>query len=248
MGAKADVVSVKGAAAGELPMDCEVVGYQKTNGEYGKIYDRDARGIKRWTAKGRKAVAEGAGYMPPLDEPWKMPEWWNLHMSQKCPEHILKLAEETMPEDLKEDEAPSEPALESVDLSGVEGVNDMGLSLMQKVVAVRGKELAAAYAAGRGVDINSAEKRLNDAVKSLRMLEKTQADMAKSGGALLSKDMVRSEIVPVVNRLSTSFLPAIIRAIQRVAPQVSREDARAVAVEERDACFTVLKGSLLEVA
>lgn len=248
MGKKADVVSVKGAAADELPMDCEVVGYQKTNGEYGKIYGRDARGIKRWTAVGRKAVAAGSGYMPPLDEPWKMPDWWADHMKHTCPGEMLKLADETRPDDLKEEEAPSEPALESVDLDDVQGVNDMGLSLMQKEVTLSGKRLALAYEKGDRIKINTAKKDLADAVKTLRMLEKTQADMAKSGGSLVSKDVVRSEIVPVVNRLSSSFLPAMMKAVQRLAPSLSREEIRAVCVEERDACFTVLKGSLLELA
>ena len=248
MRAKADVVSVKGAAAGELPMDCEVVGYQKTNGEYGKIYDRDARGIKRWTAKGRKAVADGAGYMPPLDEPWKMPEWWDLHMSQKCPDHILKLADETMPEDLKEDEAPSEPALESVDMDDIEEVGDMGLGLMRKEVALAGTKLALARKNRDRHEIRAAKSDLEDAVKTLRMLEKTYADMAKSGGDLVSRNQIGQEVKPGIIRLSSSFLPAMMKAVHRLAPSLSREEVRVVCVEERDACFSVLRGTLLDVS
>lgn len=244
----AQVVSNKLGSDGELPMAVEVIGYQKVYSTYAEIYGRTVRVIKRWVKIGRDALEQGRGSMPPMDEPWRMPEWWQHHMKHKVPDDIRELAEKTRPESLDEIQQDVTQNHESLDMTSVQGVNDMGLEMMQKVVAVRGNQVAEAYAIGNDQLISKAERNLSDAVKTLRMLEKTQADMAKSGGAMVNKKAAETEFAQAISRLSSAILPAMLKVAQLVAPDKDRDELRDICIRERDNCFSVVKNNLLGAA
>lgn len=232
MGSALQPSSVKVLKDGELPMSVRVVGYQQGLNWYADFYGVSDRTVKRW-----KAIGKEKGEMPPLDDVKMFVEWWSIRMKHKCPENILRL----VPAEVVE----PEQRLESVDLGSLEGVSDMGLSSMRQIVQVRGKAVTDAYLKGNDVQISQAEKRLESTIKTLRMLEKTASDMEKAGGDLASRSQIRSELAPMITRLSTSILEAMVKAAQKIAPEVERDRILAVCTVERDSCFNILRGELV---
>lgn len=227
------VSGVKVLGDGELPMNVEVTGYQHAVKYYADFYGVSDRTVKRWKTVGRKC-----GELPPLDDVVRFVDWWGVRMTHRVPDNIMRLLPAVAPK--------VEEKLDSVDLGGVAEITDMGLSTMRRVVAVKAKAVTDAYEVGDSGKISRAEKDLEGAVKTLRMLEKTHADLAKAGGDLVSKSWVRAELGPMMGRLSSSVLVAMIKAAQILAPDAGRDAVRAVCVGERDKCFSVVRGELVK--
>ena len=230
-----DPVSEELLTGDDLPLVVSIKGYQKKASWYADFYGVSERTVKRWKEVGRKC-----GEMPQLDDVVKFVEWWSVHMKHKVPESILKLLPAEPEAEL--DPVAAEP-VNPLDLDSFDEVSDMGLSMMRKVVSVNGRELSEAYMKGSGV--SRAQKDFDSSVRSLRALEKTHADLAKSGGDLVSKKAVQSELAPIIGRMSSSFLEAMVRVVQTVSPGVERDDALAVCKPERDRCFNALRGELV---
>lgn len=228
----------------ELPLVVSVQGYQRGVVFYAEFYSTTDRTIKRWKAVARKAGKR----LPPLDDPVDMVVWWGEVMSHKVPDKLLVRAEEVIGDvvdDIDAVDDDEEVFRDAVNLGEVEVVGDMGLDTMRRVVGVRISAVAAAYQSGKESDITGAERRFEGAVKTLRMLEKTQADMAKAGGDLVSKTWVRAELGPMLMQLSSSVLEAMIRGGEKLSPGLSREEALEAFTPERDKCFRVLRGELV---
>ena len=228
--------TLESLGAGELPMKVMVAGYQREIKWYAEFYGVAERTVKRW-----KKIGKEKGELPPLDDVLKFVAWWRVRMKHKVPNNILRLVPEEEPEP-KVEEAPT---LESVNLDSIGETSDMGLSTMRKVVHMRSQEVGKAYESGVASKISTAVRELEGASKVLRMLEKTQADLIKAGGDLVSKKEVQAELAPMINRLGNSFLEAMVRAARTLNPEMERDDVLAVCEPERDKCFSVLRGELV---
>ncbi len=228
------------SAQTELGMEVERKPGSRTAAEYGARYGLSVRQVMRYRKRGRD-VEES----PPFDDPLALLAWCERWMTYKPAAGIRKAAEEaqlsnwTVDESMKE--AETVETVPSVDIGDVEGVVDLGLPTMRKIVAVKGQALSQAYAGEDKGARRTAEKEFNEAVESLRKLEATQLQLAKAGGDLVPWDEVEAMISSQAARLGDEVLVGMLRFGKKLAPEMDGATLRKLAEMTRDEVFQVFK-------
>jgi hypothetical protein len=206
--------------------------YLKPLEEYEEIFETKKRGIKKWIARGKAAIREkiqGAS-LPPLDEPEKMKDWWARHMSQRCPDKILRLALEAQTQGATAGAAGNR----SIDVKSFDLEEDDVTKQARGFLAAAAHNLTQAYTGGQDADIERGSRRWDKAMDSFKKAEATARAAAKQRGDLISRPELFSEmstLLETVRNVQNTMSRRIRARLGELPPEL---DARLDAVIEAE--------------
>lgn len=182
---------------------------------------------------------KAVGEVVPWENASKLLEWWEKWQSTKARAWLLNRVERDEGDliDEVEKQEPKEP----VDFEGVEGTGDMGLSVLRKVVELKGMELAKAYEKGEGVDL--AVRAFDKVVDTLRKLEATAQSLAKAGGDLVPWKEVETRFSAEVTRLADNVEAGLLEFSRELAPELKEDYRRKLVQAARDKIFVEHKAA-----
>jgi hypothetical protein len=208
-------------------------------------YGVTPRTVKRW-----KAVGRAAEDVCPVEDPLALIEWWQRRMKWRVPASVLEEAERVArgvgakveaaggPR-LFEDPGPGAGRSEGVDLETMVEADDLGVGVMRKVVSARAMKVAEAWRSGDETEIAAAERKHQQALSSLRQLERTREELARKTGAVVAREEVAAWVKRRETKLAQAFATSLARVAERARTEIT--ELRQLVEEEKDRCFRALK-------
>lgn len=216
----------------------------------GKDVKSSVRTLKRWVAKG-KAAAD----LPPFDDKPRLAAWYERHhRHDQAPEALrrFEIVEESV-------SAPAPPASEKADddedhLSPMsldidaEYASDTGLRQIRALANATYEQLEAELKRGRTAQASALRREWQSLIATQRQWEVAILKIQEGKGEVLRTRVVNTELVRIFTATGQSFFNALEKVLKDHAPELPPAERRRIAIAQRDAVFTHLRGTRFESA
>ena len=201
--------------------------------QYGQLYGKGWRQIRRWSE-----IGAAADDQCPLSEPAKMPAWWARRMKWRVPQEILDAAARAQPAAsaasappalVRADNQPVEPPAATgrkINLEDIDPDDGDRLRELKQLLAAKFRELKEAMAAGQ--DTAGLEAKYLRNYETMDKIESRAIERMKKQGRYILRDEVDAAIAANAELLRQSHESMQRRVLERCS-SLTAEQRREVA-------------------